>query len=374
MEYAYPSYYTKFQCTGGNCPDTCCAGWEITIDDRSLMRYRNYSGAFGNRLANSVDFEKKSFRQYGRRCTFLNENNLCDIYIEAGKDMMCRTCRMYPRHVEEYENIRELSLSLSCPEAARLILSCDGMEMRYMEKLIPREDYEDFDGYLFSKLLDARQVLFRIIQDQNYDIPTRMMMLLSLAHHLQRCVSSGKLSEMEQVYRQYLKEGAGARCRSYMMAQTARSDRFQIMKAVFRSLHKLEVLSEAWPGIIRHCERELFGRGRGSYEQLKKWQMPSKLQERLLTYFIYVYFAGAVYDRRPYVKVKLAVVSTMIIADMLCVAAIEKGEVRMEDCIDTAHRYAREIEHSDVNLDRLEEMLGQWRCFHILNLAAALNE
>lgn len=45
----------------------------------------------------------------------MNEENLCDIYTEAGKKMLCKTCTRYPRHYEEYENLREISLSLSCP-------------------------------------------------------------------------------------------------------------------------------------------------------------------------------------------------------------------------------------------------------------------
>ena len=35
---------------------------------------------------------------------------------------MCRTCRIYPRHQESYGDLAEVSLSLSCPEAARLVL------------------------------------------------------------------------------------------------------------------------------------------------------------------------------------------------------------------------------------------------------------
>lgn len=48
----------------------------------------------------------------------LNEQGLCDIYTEAGPSMLCGTCRDYPRHREEYEGVVELSLSLSCAEAA----------------------------------------------------------------------------------------------------------------------------------------------------------------------------------------------------------------------------------------------------------------
>ena len=39
MRYLKPHYYDKFVCTAGDCPDSCCAGWQIMIDETSLERY-----------------------------------------------------------------------------------------------------------------------------------------------------------------------------------------------------------------------------------------------------------------------------------------------------------------------------------------------
>lgn len=78
------------------------------IDDKALKRYRQTEGSFGNRLHNSIDWKEGSFLRYEGRCAFLNEENLCDLYIEQGKDSLCRTCRQYPRHTEEFEGCREV--------------------------------------------------------------------------------------------------------------------------------------------------------------------------------------------------------------------------------------------------------------------------
>lgn len=40
MEIRYPNYYKTFRCIAGACPDTCCAGWEISVDKESEKRYR----------------------------------------------------------------------------------------------------------------------------------------------------------------------------------------------------------------------------------------------------------------------------------------------------------------------------------------------
>ena len=149
MQYTFPNYYKEFSCIAGACPDTCCAGWQIVIDEKTLKKYQHFRGPFRNRLHNDINWKEQVFRQYNRRCAFLNEENLCDIYTEAGPKMFCDTCRNYPRHIEEFEGLREISLSLSCPEAARILLS-QKEKVRFFtrEKETREEVYDDFD-YLF---------------------------------------------------------------------------------------------------------------------------------------------------------------------------------------------------------------------------------
>ena len=38
MQYTIPHYFKSFHCIGGECPDTCCAGWQIQIDPASLKK------------------------------------------------------------------------------------------------------------------------------------------------------------------------------------------------------------------------------------------------------------------------------------------------------------------------------------------------
>ena len=57
MRYTKPHFYDTFECLADRCPDTCCAGWQIVIDEDSLDKYEQVEGPFGNRLANSIDWE-----------------------------------------------------------------------------------------------------------------------------------------------------------------------------------------------------------------------------------------------------------------------------------------------------------------------------
>ena len=80
MLYTYPHYYRKFQCIASECEDTCCAGWEIMIDDKALEKYKKAKGPVGNRLKNSINWKEGSFLQYHHRCAFLNDENLMGFF------------------------------------------------------------------------------------------------------------------------------------------------------------------------------------------------------------------------------------------------------------------------------------------------------
>ena len=210
MQFTFPNYYKEFSCIAGACPDTCCAGWQIVIDDKTLKKYQHFKGPFRNRLHNDIDWKEHVFRQYDRRCAFLNEDNLCDIYTEAGPKMFCKTCRNYPRHIEEFEGLREISLSLSCPEAARILLSQkDKVNFITREKETREEVYDDFDYLLFTALMDTRDMLIAIIQDRTIPMQKRLWKILAIAHDFQLCIDTNELFKWEDMRKHHKDSGYG---------------------------------------------------------------------------------------------------------------------------------------------------------------------
>lgn len=55
-------------------------------------------------------------------CPMLSEERLCRIQTELGEDLLSHACATYPRIVHSVGGVDEKALSLSCPEAARLVL------------------------------------------------------------------------------------------------------------------------------------------------------------------------------------------------------------------------------------------------------------
>ena len=47
MFYTIPHYYRAFRCSKGACPDTCCGGWEISIDRAALKNTERKKAPLG---------------------------------------------------------------------------------------------------------------------------------------------------------------------------------------------------------------------------------------------------------------------------------------------------------------------------------------
>ena len=372
MTVNYPDYYREFQCIGGMCPDTCCGGWQIGIDEKTCRRYKRENGEFGKRLRKSIDFKNRCFIMEGSGCPFLNKEKLCDIYRHLGKESLCNTCRDYPRHMEVYDGLREISLSLSCPEAARIILEKKGKFSLIQKK---GGSYEK-EGRLLAILVKARRVMFDIMENEYVDMNVRYAMILAMAHDMQLRLDKGKWEQIKEVLERYSAEGAAIRFEKKISGYRERTEEKRQHMSVYAGILKgLEGITEIWPGKLgRVCE---FLEDKKNYEKVHRdyfnyYRNNWYVYGNLMIYFLYVYFLGAVYDEQAYGKVKLAAVSCLMIQEMGASLFMEKGSFDGNDMVEEAHVYSREIEHSDFNLEGLERVLVNSSMFGLEKLLVCI--
>ncbi len=331
--------------------------WQIVIDDCSLEKYAELKGPIGTRVRNSIDWDTGCFLQAAHRCAMLDDNGLCDLQREAGEQALCETCRIYPRHTEEYEDVREYSLSLSCPEAARRMLTRPD-SVRFTEWDTEEEDpLEEFDFLLYDRLVYAREYLYRIAQDRTLPLSERLEQIRELGQVLQNCLDEGRVPDMDRVVEDCAGTFAGRK-----EIDRSPAGCFEDEKALFLRLYEMERLRPEWEGILNTVRDAAFSdsasffRLRKKAEELGEELAPAG--EQILMFFLYVYFCGAVYDGEIRAKTGLAVYSVRWIF-LIAAAAMEKEpETPHEDLlIRAAWKYARETEHSDVNLEKLLTIL-----------------
>ncbi len=144
--YLIPEYYQKFACVGAACEMSCCNAWTVSMDRDD---YAKLKGALADgRLAGVYENHTKKQRGAKRRagyavmtmdrdgnCPFLEEG-LCAAQKQYGADVLPDVCRTYPRAGVLFGDVMERSLTLSCPEAARLcLLPREPMEFLFAEPL-----------------------------------------------------------------------------------------------------------------------------------------------------------------------------------------------------------------------------------------------
>lgn len=123
----------SFECLASCCPDTCCACWQIYINDEKAKEYLQDKGEVGSIAKECMRGKSGSYHLAlkDKRCPYLNENNLCKVIINKGENALSTVCKNHPRFTHPLYEDEFSFLSLSCPKAAQMFIKCvekDGVE------------------------------------------------------------------------------------------------------------------------------------------------------------------------------------------------------------------------------------------------------
>ena len=130
MVFRVPSYYKNFRCIADKCPDNCCRGWEIDIDEDTLDYYKDLKGPMAEKIRTSISEDGSFVLNEEGWCPLLNEKGLCEVCLTLGEDSLSEVCTEYPRFTTEYPKTREKVLCLSCGEVGRIVFSDRSEERR----------------------------------------------------------------------------------------------------------------------------------------------------------------------------------------------------------------------------------------------------
>ena len=363
-----PDYYKEFECIADKCEDTCCAGWQIVIDKETLKKYTKIKGDFKKRMFSSVNWFQGTFKQdRNKRCAFLNEKNLCDLYLSQGEKGFCKTCREYPRHTEEFEGVREITLSISCPEVARILMNRMDVVRFLSEEKEGEEEFEDFDPFLYSILEDARKEMITILQNRDLAVTERILLILGMAHDMQGRMNRQEMFACSDVIVKYTTDKALQFVREYRTKAENKDGEMTFAYTMFKHLYELELLREEWGILLKETEdllyqdKEKYRKSKDEFQNYLKNNTHIDIHlEQLLVYFLFTYFPGAVYDGEIYAKAQLAVYCVWMIWEIWMARWIKNEKsLDLEEMTELVYRFSREVEHSDLNLGEIERILSK---------------
>jgi len=304
-----PRYFDDFSCIASGCSDSCCKEWDVQVDISSAARYRALPGPLGDRLRQVLveeDGQTLMLIENGR-CPMWRSDGLCRIQAELGEEALCKTCREFPRLTHDYGDFVELQLELSCPEAARIILSA---QPGWVSGEVPGGEAPEYDTGAMESLLASRAVFYDLLADTSR--PPEEVLALVLLYGYQ---AQGELDGDETA-------PFNAAASMETIRHFARPGDMDAMLEFFRNL---EILTPQWR------------------ERLES-PAPGPFDDRyrlLLRYFADRYWLQAVSDYDLASRVKMIIISCLLIRQL------------GGDLVETAQAYSKEIENSTENLEAI---------------------
>lgn len=319
MKIIKPSYYKNFKCIAGECPDSCCQGWEVDADEKSLAYYKTLDSSLEIKRRIDSVLDKDEFGNTiftlaaKKRCPFLNDKNLCDMHIAIGQEHTPLTCQNFPRFIYDFGATREMGISFSCPVASDLIYNLN-THLTFEEELnSDPPSLNDIDAMTYYTLVKARNTAFEILQNETLHIKDRLLQLLDFSVDLQN-----QLGKYEQG-----NDDVGF---------------FDVFK-------NPELINPQWvERVEKHIEKPISN---------------NLVNENIAAYFIYKYFLQAIYDFDVISKVKMAVLGVLI------------NTYFGEDSW-AMHLWSKETEHSQYNMDRYKRLLKSANCLSVKELKKRL--
>lgn len=311
-----PDYYKNFNCLADKCPDTCCAQWEIIVDDETFAKYSLLTDKYKDIIIGSISKNSEGencFNLINGRCPFLNSDNLCDIHINLGKDYTCAVCQEHPLFIEEYDGFTEISPSLSCPETCDLVFGSN-----YSSETYPCPDYCGDDECL-SILINSR----KDILENTCDFP-------ELINYIIDNVLNDEL-EINQI----------------VFADLPKFTVENIIEYLQTLYDKCEILTENWKTLLENaCNNYKSDKNMADYYNDNNAELC-----KICNYFVYRYYLKAVNDLDIYSRGLFIIFS--------CLACAYISSANNIPLRDSARIYSKETEHNNENIDIILDFLAQ---------------
>ncbi|MCR4693918.1 MAG: flagellin lysine-N-methylase [Pseudobutyrivibrio sp.] len=349
----YLGDYSGFKCTADKCPDSCCKGWEIGIDDESIDMYKFMADSGHDFFNERVDFEQACFKQDKKGdCACLRPDGLCQLQMDYGQKYLCATCDLFPRHIEEFPEVREYSLSASCPEVALSMVRMREL-MDYEEKSdesVDADEYEDFNQDLYNLLLVCRHRILAVLREEDLPLLDRYSTILYFMEKVQGDIDMG-LYPMEDLD-QYLSDA-----RAYKLALS-----FEDKKRIAGLIFEMDPLDETFVARLSEGFGKLFSSQENFDNSFEAFMNDHQTIHTTITnlsiYFIFTYFCGAVYDDYVLAQARAGIFHSLVIL-LIWVSMSDNGQIGQEDMAYFLYKYCRELENCTENIMLIEHFMDE---------------
>ena len=321
MFYVKPDFFDSFVCKADKCTDTCCAGWEIIIDDDTYSAYQKLSDADFACISEGICSDSEGnhiFRlKECERCWFLNDNGLCDIYSRHSENALCDICREHPRFYNWYDNATESGLGLCCEKVCEMLFDAD---TRFALSISGDKADDDY-----FTLFDLREKCFSLLRDDKKSFEIKISELLDYA-----------VSAESELF-------------DYNCRRVHYEDRLMMFEDVIDLFSETEAINSEWTSLVEGIRTHID-------EILKiseNHQFDINEYNKFVLYVIYRNLIESAFSNGFVNGVAFAVASLVFLHMCDCYTVLKKGEFSISDRIDNVKMWSKQIEYNEENVDLL---------------------
>lgn len=367
MKYLVCDFYDNFECIGSQCPSTCCAGWDILIDKETNAFYDSVAGEFGDALRKNIlpvneTIYKFTLGQNGR-CPFLTQENLCEIYQKLGPEKMCFTCRTYPRIVQQYGDISFCTLTFSCPEVSRMVLTKQTpVSFFFWEDKAKKceTDLETIDWNFFNTIMSCFTLSVDLLQNRTYPLSVRLRLLLIFTNTLQTMLDGHRdITLLLETFSSpdYIREQAGPLLPLSSNLQSVFSAFMHFLSASKQKYEnsRMTGLTKTLEDFLFSCEKAQLNErlhAAGSFLTSPDYDIQ---YEHLCVYFLFRYYFRAYETRKPLEEVAQLVYLLLIYRFYALPYCTDGKGIETGEQISLFSTISRVFDHNTSNLDALSD-------------------
>lgn len=373
--------FKNFKCTGNNCPDHCCHSWHIIIDKKTFKKYKN-SKSIDMSVIKKMDNPTDTNTAYmildeEKNCPFLDEQKLCKIHSTLGAEHLCKTCKVYPRAMNFFNDTIEHFIDLSCPVAMDLLIESDKpLEFdidlsKKQKKGICKNIIKTTKKLSSDTYFEIRALAISIIQNKSLKLKERLFILSQFSKFIDNSISQN-ISEdelkkyLEVLETDYIDFFKTDNIDNFHLTDEQQGILIENMSTQLSKilLHNESKNNEKFIELNKHINDTLLSLDKNKSMEFKNNILNKVLEDNeyiFENYIVYQLFTKVfpVLDDSCNLAFQKIITHLLMIEILMIGLYINQTEITKEDIRNAFYSYERKISHSSKNINHINTMIKE---------------
>lgn len=298
-------------------------------------------------------------------CPLTGDKGLCTVHKELGESYLCNKCATYPRIFSDVGGTIEKTLTLSCPEAARVVLNRpEGIGFIEGEEAITALINNGISLDKYPYFWDLRIFIVQLLQDRRQSVEMRLIVLGLFLQKIETIPVQDYPAYLPNIMQEYSERlGNEAYIEALFKIEPRRDFQLDVVHSL--TIHHLENFTRE--KYLQLVKQVVDGLNLDEKNIIKYEEAYSKYYEPFMqnhSYILENYLVNMIFKNLiPYDKASfsesymMVVIHVMLVKIHMIGLASYKKEMAVDDVLLCIQQIGRAIEHNSLYLDSIRDAM-----------------